>query len=337
MPDNNLPLVCVDMGTTRTRVWITSDGQATASLDSDFGARDSDPNYPAALEARLTELIEAAIEKSLLGGATARPKFIVASGMITSKQGLREVPHQLAPAGLEELAAGVQVFQTPLSTQKNLTWALVPGIHTSPGSPVTRQNIAEADIMRGEETLAVGLLRTGRLQPRHALLTLGSHWKWISTDRESRIAASRTTITGELIHVTQIDTLLASSLSSRKPTEFDDDWLAAGSDEARRSGLTRALFCIRLLDQAQTGSPDQRLSYLYGVFIEQELAALHHAHLLDEVKAVLISGNPPVARAIANRLQREGLSVEVLPEDDREAAFLSGLEAIFNRSQATHN
>ena len=90
------------MGTTRTRVWITSNGQVTASLDSDFGARDSDSNYPAALEARLTELIDAAIDKASLEGPAARPRFIVASGMITSKQGLREIPHQLAPAGLED-------------------------------------------------------------------------------------------------------------------------------------------------------------------------------------------------------------------------------------------
>ena len=36
---------------------------------------------------------------------------------------------------------------------------------------------------------------------------------------------------------------------------------------------------------------------------------------------------------MANRLQRKGFTVEVLPEDDREAAFLGGLEAIFTRSQ----
>ena len=214
MPENQLPLVCVDMGTTRTRVWITSNGQVTASLDSDFGARDSDSNYPAALEAQLTELIDAAIDKASLEGPAARPRFIVASGMITSKQGLREIPHQLAPAGLEELAAGVQVFQTPLSTSRALTWALIPGIRISTKGYPARQNIAEADVMRGEETLAAGLLRTGRLQPQHVLFTLGSHWKAIAIDRSARIAASRTTVTGELIHVTQTETLLASSLPS---------------------------------------------------------------------------------------------------------------------------
>ena len=342
MPENDLPLVhlpliCVDMGTTRTRVWITANGQVTASLDSDFGARDSDPNYPAELEARLTELIDAAIEKASLEGPTARPRFVVASGMITSKQGLREIPHQLAPAGLEELASGVQIFQTPLSTARNLTWALIPGIRTSPCGQADRENIAEADIMRGEETLAIGLLRSNRLQPQHLLITLGSHWKAIAIDRSARIAASRTTITGELIHVTQTETLLANSLPTGKPTTLDDDWLNAGSEEVRRNGLTRALFCIRLLDQAESGTPEQRLSYLYGAFIEQELDGLERSHLLNDIKAVLLSGNPPVARAIANRLQHKGIPVEVLPEDDREAAFLSGLEAIFARSQTQSN
>ena len=321
------------MGTTRTRVWITTNGQVTASLDSDFGARDSDPSYPAALEARLTELIEAAIEKASLEGPAARPRFVVASGMITSQQGLREVAHQLAPAGLEELAAGVQVFQTPLSTSRDLTWALIPGIRTSTKGYAARQNIAEADVMRGEETLAAGLLRTGRLQPQHVLFTLGSHWKAIAIDRSARIAASRTTVTGELIHVTQTETLLASSLPSGKPTTLDDDWLTAGAEEVRRNGLTRALFCIRLLDQSQTGTAEQCLSYLYGAFLEQELDGLERSHFLDHTKAALISGNPPVARAMANRLQHKGLTVEILPEDDREAAFLGGLEAIFARSQ----
>lgn len=318
------------MGTTRTRVWVLHGENIILSNESGFGARDGGFDGPEALKQRLSSFLEAAIAYAVDSGLREPPEFVVGAGMITSKEGLKEVPYLLAPAGLHELAQGVVV--APLSGLNNLKIALVPGIRTTEPRPVERREVFLADVIRGEETLCVGLGLQGRLLPGDVLITLGSHWKWIWTDDVLRIAGSRTTMTGELIHAIQENTLLASSLPKERPNHLDPKWVQFGNNEARKSGANRALFGIRLLEQMQDNSPDERLSFLYGIFLETEMEGLQCSTLWDSAARILISGYAPVAQAFAEMLQQHGKQATILPEKEREQAFLKGLLAIFRES-----
>src|SRR6185312_13557449 len=170
--------------------------------------------------------------------------------------------------------------------------------------PKERGKFLLTDVMRGEETLCVGLGLQGRFHAKDVLATLGSHWKWIWTDGTLRIAGSRTTITGELIHAIQDNTLLASSLPKGRPARLDPQWIQAGSEEVRKSGANRALFCIRLLEQMGDNRPEERLSFLYGIFLETEMEGLQRSQLHARPGKILVSGYAPLARAFADKLRQ---------------------------------
>jgi 2-dehydro-3-deoxygalactonokinase len=205
---------------------------------------------------------------------------------------------------------------------------LAPGVRTGTISG-DLESALESDVMRGEETLVAGLAAIGRIEANGAMLNLGSHWKWIWLNERKCVSRSRTALTGELIHVTQAHTLLASALPSEKPETLHREWLDRGGREARESGLSRALFCVRLLEQAGQGTPGERLSFLYGAFLETEMLALEHDQSLRGVESVCITGPAPLANAWKEKLQAVIGKVEVIDEADRDEAYLEGLRRLF--------
>jgi 2-dehydro-3-deoxygalactonokinase len=321
-------LYCIDMGTTNCRVFVTQGSRVWARVEAGFGVRDADRGKsPGHLRERLEALLAEASEKARASGLTTMPSYAVGAGMLTSKQGLLEIPHLAAPVGEEDLARHMQCFSARLSGE--IALILAPGVRTGPLSPDFATTLS-SDVMRGEETLVAGLLATGRIEANGALLNLGSHWKWIWVDDKMRIARSRTALTGELIHVTQSHTLLASALPRNKPATLHEDWLERGGHEARRSGLSRALFCVRLLEQAGQGTAEERLSFLYGAFLEMELLAFGQDESLLEVESICITGPSPLAGAWKIRLEQMDRKVQVIQEVDRDQSYLEGLGRLFS-------
>ena len=179
----------------------------------------------------------------LAGTGVHSPRYAVAAGMTTSAQGMEDVTHAEAPAGVEDLAKRMRAVK--LSQRDETTLILVPGVRTG-SLQVVVEDISTTDLMRGEETLCMGLLESGVLNSNMLLLNLGSHWKWIWVDRNRRIAGSRTTLTGEMIHAVQTNTLLAASVRQGRPVAFNREWVQHGLRKAQSEGLGRALFCVRL-------------------------------------------------------------------------------------------
>ena len=243
-------LIGVDAGTTNTRAWLVAGDRVLARREAAVGARDTARDgHDRALRAALRALIAEVRAQAPAG--LPEPVCVAAAGMITSAQGLHEVPHVTAPAGVAELAAGAR--DAVLPNVADLPFLFIPGVRTANGS--ARPGVGATDVMRGEETLAIGLLRRGHLAPGGALLNVGSHWKLIRIDDAGRVAGSVTSLAGEMMHAVRSETILASSLPSGPPAEPDVPLLLEGMDEVRRSGLARALFCVRLLDLAGTTTP----------------------------------------------------------------------------------
>jgi 2-dehydro-3-deoxygalactonokinase len=253
---------------------------------------------------------------------------VMGTGMISSSLGLAEVPHVPAPAGLAEIAAAVRAFKFPDVTAFPVL--LVPGVRT--GSFQGDGNIGEVDIMRGEETICLGLLALGQLRPPATVLNLGSHWKAIRIDSQSRIAASVTSLSGEMIHAVQTETILASAVQQGKPSKIDNDWVEMGMSEQRASGLARALFCVRLLEQARRGTLVRRISFLLGAFIASDLDALLKNQFLSPEHPVVLVGPTPLARAWQHALTTSNIPATISPEPTTEAATITGLHSL-----ATHS
>jgi 2-dehydro-3-deoxygalactonokinase len=253
--------------------------------------------------------------------AGVHPSLVIGAGMIGSALGLANIPHLPAPAGLEELAAGATTLHVPHVT--HLPVVLIPGVKSGSNAG----DIADVDVMRGEETLSAGLLHQHRLHANSCVLNLGSHWKLIGIDGGQRIAWSETTLSGELAHAAWRETILAEALPTERPDDLDSAWVARGRATSHARGLARALFCVRLLAQQDQTTHAERLAYFYGAFIDADLRAwLHRSRLA--VPRLAIVGASGLAKAWASALEEHGITSDVLPESDAEYALLAGLSAV---------
>ncbi len=328
MNSENTCLICVDAGTTNTRVWLMLDDQIIARAQTLVGVRDTARDGSSArLRNALRELINQVHAEARDQGFDKSPECVIAAGMITSPLGLSEVPHVAAPAGLNELAAATQKHSFPEIT--DLPILLIPGVRSGPRR-CDQETVGETDVMRGEETLVIGLNALGLLAPRSTLLNLGSHWKVIKLDEDARIASSVTSMTGELIHTTQTQTILASSVPQARPEAIDQTWLEAGMREQRRSGLARALFCVRLLEQGSVSSAEQRLSFLIGAFLASDVDAMISRGLLNSEAAVVITGGGMIAGAWSAALTQYYRQATALSDSDVERGLLAGCRRIFS-------
>jgi 2-dehydro-3-deoxygalactonokinase len=312
-------LLCVDVGTTNTRAWLTQGTQVLVRRETPVGARDTARDGHAGALARALRDLLADVRRGL---PEAAPRRILAAGMISSPQGLCEIPHVAAPVGPSELAEASR--EQVLSEVSDLPFLLVPGVrtHARPGA----EGISGRDIMRGEETLGLGLATLGLLPPGGGLLNLGSHWKLVRLDRESRLVFSVTSIAGELLQAVRAQTILASALPEGSLEQADAAQVRRGMQEARRAGLARALFCVRLLELARETSPAERLSFALGALIGADFDHLEAA--LGAGTAVTIAGGEKSGGAWAQVLADAGHPVRSLSPAQVEAGLLAGLRAI---------
>ena len=320
--------VGIDMGTTNTRAWLIAGERIVSRARSGVGVRDTAVSgSAAAVRATVGELVERLRVAGRDEGL--EPECVIAAGMITSALGLAEVPHVPAPAGAGELSAGAERHR--FTDLAGLDAWLLPGIRTGPAILEPAQ-IGAADVMRGEETLCVGLVDEGLLAPGSRLLNLGSHWKTIRIDAEGRVAGSSTTLSGELLHASQTSTILSGSVPPDRPERISEAFFHAGVEEAERSGLGRALFCVRLLEQRTASDPADRLSFLAGAFVGAELGG--GAWRDEAAGPVLIAGSEPLARAVAAALRARGREADVVSAARVETAMLRGLRRIGGAAMA---
>ncbi|HEX7087189.1 MAG TPA: 2-dehydro-3-deoxygalactonokinase [Vicinamibacterales bacterium] len=321
-------LVLIDTGTTNTRVWRIEDDAPVRRIDRSVGVRDTAADgSPARLHAALREAIAEA--------AAGDDLPIVAAGMATSPLGIANAGHVHAPATRASLAAGCQRVSVPAIADSPIV--LIPGVRThsggEAGTPGARADAALAsDVMRGEETLAIGLLDAGTLGPVDVLFTFGSHWKAIGIDSEGRIGWSRTALTGELLDVVRRHTVLAASLDGTLPDVPDPAWCAAGADAVARHGVARTLFGIRLLDQTRGASPAERSAFLLGALAADALPALL-GNVAETGARLVLTGHRAAreaARTVLSQLAHaRAIHLVDLERDEVERAWIAGALAIW--------
>src|SRR5262245_10693429 len=322
---DNLCGVCVDMGTTNPRAWLMRGGEVLDKASAQVGVRDTaSDGKPTRLHKALRELINSVTKSSVSQGSCV-PSFVISAGMSSSALGLAEVPHVPTPAGIHDLAASSRWFDFPEIT--DLPVLLIPGVRHQP----TSGEAVDADVMRGEETLCLGLVELQLIKPPAVMLSLGSHWKAIQLDADGRIASSVTSLSGEMIHAAQTQTILASSLLPDPPETVAEGWMLAGMREQRRTGLPRALFCVRLLELAGQSTAKERLAFLIGAFIACDLDALVARGMLGVETKVAVAGKTALVDAWCKALKRASVPATALSEDLVEQASLAGMHLVLKQ------
>ena len=295
----------IDGGTTNLRVMLlNSKGTVLAAVKKDAGvSHTAIDGHNGRLKTALREAIQSVLsDHSLAAGDIAH---CVAYGMITSKEGLLEIPHLTAPADLPALRRGMQSQTFPEIAAFPI--AFIPGVKNSADTD-TINSFAAMDMMRGEETEAMGLWPLVRPNGPCVFVLPGSHNKLIQMEAKGEIAGCMTVMSGELLSALTNHTILASAVnhSFADPNTYDRDMALLGYHEAEKSGLGRAAFAGRILSTLYKRPPDKVASYLLGAVLQTDVTALK-AFAGAETE-VYIAGKEPVKTALRDLLLAAGFA-----------------------------
>jgi 2-dehydro-3-deoxygalactonokinase len=320
--------IALDGGTTNTRARWIENGRVVATARRPVGVRDtvlSDLNAGAQERPLMSAAREAIAEV-----ARSEPELIVAAGMLTSDLGLVAVPHVLAPAGIDELAAAVVVRTIPAVAPQPIHF--VPGVRTPPGDGP--DGWMSGDVMRGEECETLGALTELRMrgmlelnQQSVIFVWPGSHTKVVEIDGRGRIIRSHTSLGGELIDAVSRHTLLAASLPACLPESFDLAAVEAGAATAAREGIARAAFLVRIAMLQGTLSPEDRAAFWVGAVVGDDAAHLVRHPVFMPDRPVWVGGRKPLRALYTGFLGRLHRG-PVLALDDDLADSASALGAL---------
>lgn len=313
-------IVTIDMGTTNTRICIWDKSEHLIDYGKyAFGVRDS-------LNLGETKWIEARIEKELghlmekLKIKREEIELIIASGMITSNLGLLEVPHLVAPVGMDDLASSTVKYQ--MGNESKMVIYLIPGIKNN------EQDFP--DMMRGEEVEASAVI-TKYFNSQPMLIFLpGSHNKIVAVDQDGRITKGITTLAGELLSVITKNTILADSLGGLtiEKENIDREIIIKGYEDTRRFGLGRTCFKIRLLDKIEHHNKDEMRNYLLGAVLESDIRSIvQYGVVSEDIQIVVAPNNYPIGVAYETLLKYSQISSTVTILSEEESKMLSSYGA----------
>ncbi len=271
--------ICIDGGTTNTRITLVSGGRVIDAERCNIGSGKGGNNAP--LKRAVKSGIEHIIERR-----GAAPKAVIASGMITSGGGLCEIPHISAPAGLKELHNAIAVRHIPEIC--DIPFAFIPGVKT------VSETLENADIMRGEETELMGL----DIDISDSLVLLpGSHSKCISVSKDGGINEFHTFLTGEMLYAISNATILSRTVDLS--VAADKEYLIMGYKYCKKHGINEALFKTRILDMLFSCTPAQRMGFFTGVILYGEISRI----IKFSQKRVIIAGKRELKYSMAHLLE----------------------------------
>lgn len=277
-------LLGVDWGSSRLRGYaVAADGRVLETVQSDAGI----------LLADRADLAGALA--GLLGAWRVRWPHtpIVASGMVGSRNGLKELAYVGTPARVADVRAGMDVVLVD-----GMPVAIVPGL--------VHRGEHGVDVMRGEETILFGCVAG-----IGTVVLPGTHSKWARVGG-GEVKGFCTFATGELF-----DTMLHSgSLRDLLQAEADHD------AEAFRDGVHRGLesrgllhdyFAVRAQVVTGGASATDIPSHLSGLLIGYEIAEALGRSLVTPGESIAIVGDGALVDRYIEAMDIAGLTATVLP------------------------
>lgn len=304
--------ITVDGGTTNTRAYLVRDGKICDSFKLPLGARDGRGALTDGLRQGISELLS---RNGLCEGDVCR---IIASGMITSENGLCNLAHITLPAGVGELNSNM--YHTEMPEISSIPWSFVRGVKS------VGETLEGSDIIRGEETELMGVLAGDGADALYILP--GSHSKHVSVDAQGRITSFCTMMSGELFSAVINNTILKNSADFEHSTIVEDQ-LLAGYDYATEHGINEALFKVRILSNVFSASREACYSFLLGVVLCDEVKAI----IKHQADRVIIGGQAQMKAALGVILSsRSDKNVTLLTDAEVGSAVAQGAIRIFENN-----
>ena len=287
-------LIAVDWGTTRFRAFLVSaNGVVLAKADADDGILSvASGGFPAALE------------KHCGAWLATRPDIpVVMAGMVGSRNGWVEAPYRQCPATVSDIAASMISVS---HDERHRVW-IVPGLST-------RDSSGTPDVLRGEETLAIGTGLTSGL-----VVLPGTHSKWVRMD-QGRIVGFATFMTGELYA-----TLLSDTILGRLREEPDDQvGFAKGLQAASGpGGLSHQAFSARTTVLMGDLSGHSVASYISGLLIGSEI--IEGFAMEPDAEKIIVVAEGAIAEAYELAFRTKERNVSFMTPD---SCFIEGLRRL---------
>ena len=222
---------------------------------------------------------------------------VIASGMITSRNGWVETPYVSVPSGIQELASALVTHKTT----NGVTVTFVTGMTTDHnGAP---------DVMRGEETQIIGASALG-MSDDGTFVMPGTHSKWI-TVRGSVIDDYATFMTGEVFAALREHTILGTLIEKGS---FHEGAFRKGcaASLAEGSKLLHDLFGVRTLPLFGKIEGYMVEDYLSGLLIGAEIKGANAAAVTGNITIV---GRDDLADRYEIALDETGLTANRAPDD----------------------
>ena len=246
-----------DWGTTSFRLRFVSKGLVSGEYRDETGCKiifeqNSPANRPAAFGAQLRSAIAKLTQ-------ARGPSPLVISGMASSTIGWLELPYVRLPLSLDGSNLRLE----------RVEWSAPPSISST---LLVSGAASESDMMRGEETEAIGLMQLVSSKPPNLLLILpGTHSKHLTIQHET-VTAIQTYMTGELYEVLVRHSVLRASVGLS--AELSLPAFSEGVECVRTNGLPASLFQTRTRQVLQGRSPENNAAFLSGLVIGAELLAI---------------------------------------------------------------
>ena len=296
--------VAVDWGTSSLRAWLIDENGVTQnSAKSTQGAGTLQPSE---FEGVLLDLIGDWLHSN------AKPTQVFICGMAGSRQGWREAEYVPVPTKLTELH---QHLVSPKTGNARILPFIVPGL--------CQKSEQQPDVMRGEETLLLGIL--DELSNKSGVFCLpGTHSKWVEME-EGTVARTSTFLSGELFALIAKQSILRHSLETE--AELDKDVFLATLDQLKNQEATLLgnLFGLRAGQLLNNTSLQAGASKLSALVIGTELLDMLAKCGDNPPKQVHLVGGSKLAQNYALALQHLGIT-PILHDADKAA--LKGLFAV---------
>ena len=278
--------ITIDGGTTNTRINLVVNKKIIDTLKLSIGARNGiggNHEFKTALKSSIADILKK-------NGVTENDIHrILASGMITSEFGLYEVPHTIAPAGIEQLHNNMK--EVLLSDISNIPFIFISGVKTE-------GTLDQTDMMRGEETEIIGLAEKYGTTAVYVLP--GSHSKIIEFNHKNEISKFTTAMSGEMISALANNTILKDAVDL-SVAEFDSEYLLLGYETAEKLGIAQALFKTRILKNLFKKDKCKVYSFFLGVILFSDIQTIKTA----ETQKVIIGGKNSLKNSLAFLLKQK--------------------------------
>ena len=256
------------------------------------------------------QILKQTLQKLNLSNKTS----ILMAGMIGSKKGLFEASYVNTPTSLKNLAS--KILYKRIS---NLHLMIIPGL-------VFKKN-NYYDVVRGEETLAMGTIEKLKNNESCYLCCPGTHSKWIMINN-NKIKSFSTFMTGDLYSAICSNTILKQSLT-KNGGQFSKSFYNKGLNFIHKNkeiSISNILFKIRTMDLFNQNKSFERSSFLSGLIIGIEMNEILNKNNINKLKIILIaSKNLTKLYSIAFNYYK--IKYQLANSDE---CFINGLKKIYD-------